>query len=167
MLVYKNETRLVGRPDVPVIITETGWCAHDDLHVSGIDQFDRSLVPGLDRSADFCTEEQRAEWTISAWQAWFNDTQLLASCPFLLQVCLVCSEFACSRSNLRASTLRVSRWTHACFMKVMCHVLYTREDSGGQKDSPGLLRMALQDCQCLTPQSNYGVVCSRPRVSRA
>ena len=27
MMVYQNETRLVGRPDVPVIITETGWCA--------------------------------------------------------------------------------------------------------------------------------------------
>ncbi len=45
MLVYQNETRLVGRPDLPVIITETGWCAHDDLHVSGTDQSDGLLVP--------------------------------------------------------------------------------------------------------------------------
>lgn len=34
---------------------------------------------------DFCTEEQRAAWQVLAWQAWYHDPQLLASCPFLLQ----------------------------------------------------------------------------------
>ena len=61
LLVYQNETRLIGRPSLPVIITETGW------------------------SRDFCTEEQRAGWQVSAWQAWFDDPQLLAACPFDLE----------------------------------------------------------------------------------
>ena len=60
LLVYRNETRLVGRPDVSVIITETGWCG------------------------DFCTEEERAGWQVSAWEAWFADAQVMAACPFLL-----------------------------------------------------------------------------------
>lgn len=46
LTVYRNETRLVGRPALPVIITETGWCG------------------------DFCTEEERADWTVSAWRDW-------------------------------------------------------------------------------------------------
>ena len=25
LMVYQNETRLIGRPTLPVIITETGW----------------------------------------------------------------------------------------------------------------------------------------------
>lgn len=58
MMVYQNETRLIGRPELPVIITETGW------------------------SRDFCTEEERANWQVEAWQAWNADPQLLASCPF-------------------------------------------------------------------------------------
>lgn len=46
-MVYQNETRLVGRPDVPVVITETGWCAQDDLLVSGPDPMSLILVvPG-------------------------------------------------------------------------------------------------------------------------
>ena len=40
LMVYQNETGLVGRPDVPVVITETGW------------------------SRDFCTEEERAGWQV-------------------------------------------------------------------------------------------------------
>jgi hypothetical protein len=59
--VYQNETRLIGRPTLPVIITETGW------------------------SRDFCTEEERAGWQVSAWQAWYDDPQLLAACPFNLE----------------------------------------------------------------------------------
>ena len=61
LLVYQNETRLIGRPNLRVIITETGW------------------------SRDFCTEEERASWQVSAWQAWFDDPQLLAACPFDLE----------------------------------------------------------------------------------
>ena len=61
LLVYQNETRLIGRPSLPVIITETGW------------------------SRDFCTEDERAGWQVSAWQAWFDDPQLLAACPFDLE----------------------------------------------------------------------------------
>ena len=58
---YQNETRLIGRPTLPVIITETGW------------------------SRDFCTEEERAGWQVSAWEAWYDDPQLLAACPFNLE----------------------------------------------------------------------------------
>ena len=52
LMAYQNETRLVGRPDVPVVITETGW------------------------SRDFCTEVERAGWQVSAWQAWNADPQV-------------------------------------------------------------------------------------------
>jgi hypothetical protein len=61
LLAYQNETRLVGRVDVPVIITETGW------------------------SRDFCTEEQRAVWQVSAWEAWNADSQVVAVTPFNLE----------------------------------------------------------------------------------
>ena len=60
LVVYRNETRLAGVPDIPVIITETGWCR------------------------DFCTEADRANWTVRAWRTWSGDAQLEAVCPFLL-----------------------------------------------------------------------------------
>ena len=61
LVVYRNETKLVGVPEMPVIITETGWCR------------------------DFCTEEDRANWTAHAWTTWHDDLQVEASCPFLLE----------------------------------------------------------------------------------
>jgi hypothetical protein len=66
LTVYRNETKVVGRPGMPVIITETGWCR------------------------DFCTENDRANWTTSAWEMWHADEQIVAVCPFLLQVCEEC-----------------------------------------------------------------------------
>jgi hypothetical protein len=61
LVVYRNETREAGRPTLPVIVTETGWCG------------------------DFCTEADRAEWTAAAWRVWVADPQIVAVCPFLLE----------------------------------------------------------------------------------
>ena len=52
LTVYRNETRLVGVPDKPVILTEAGW------------------------SRDFCTELERASWQVSAWKLWLADPQV-------------------------------------------------------------------------------------------
>ena len=61
LVVYRNETLQAGVPNMPVVITETGWCR------------------------DFCTEADRANWTVQAWAAWHADPQVNAACPFLLE----------------------------------------------------------------------------------
>ena len=58
---FENETRAIGRPSVPVIVTETGWCLDD------------------------ATQALRATWTVQAYrQLWLVNEQLLAVTPFLL-----------------------------------------------------------------------------------
>jgi hypothetical protein len=62
---YRNETATIGRPELPVLITETGWRAHGGL----------SAV----------TEAQRTNWTVLAYQQiWGKDSQVIGVCPFLL-----------------------------------------------------------------------------------
>ena len=61
LVYYRNESVVVGRPTLPVHITETGW-----------------------RRGDITLTEQ-AEWMVKAFQkVWLLDKQLLSVCPFLL-----------------------------------------------------------------------------------
>jgi hypothetical protein len=62
---YRNETATIGRPDLPVLITETGW----------------RVINGTAT----VTEADRANWTVQAYkQIWQPDAQVLGVCPFLL-----------------------------------------------------------------------------------
>jgi hypothetical protein len=58
---YRNESRVVGRPKIPVHVTETGWRRY---HI---------------------TFTEQAEWMVKSFQnIWLPDQQLLSVCPFLL-----------------------------------------------------------------------------------
>lgn len=64
---YQSELKAIGRTDVPVLITETGWATH------------RQGLPS-------CTEEQKAEWTVGAYnQTWLPDSRVMGVMPFMLQ----------------------------------------------------------------------------------
>ena len=63
---YRNETLLIGRPDLPVAITETGWR--------------RNL-----QATPPTTAADQANWTALALsKVWLDDAQVVAVCPFLL-----------------------------------------------------------------------------------
>ena len=65
LTLYRNESSAVGR-QLPVIITETGWC-----HLSNAN----STEVG---------EDLRGSYTVSAFKLWRADPQVLAVTPFLL-----------------------------------------------------------------------------------
>ncbi|EGD76627.1 hypothetical protein PTSG_07740 [Salpingoeca rosetta] len=55
------------RPDLPVLITETGWASHT-----------QGLPP--------CSEDNKAAWTVTAYQQlWLADDRILGVMPFMLQ----------------------------------------------------------------------------------
>ena len=59
---YRNESLVIGRPTIPVHITESGFKRHGN--------------------ASF---KEQAAWTLKAFQnVWLPDNQLLSVCPFLL-----------------------------------------------------------------------------------
>ncbi len=92
---YRNETALVGRPSLPVILTETGWRRHaatiPSSAVANQAEAKLSLLPRQSelrfdppRPAPTSASDQ-ANWTTLAYeQLWLRDPQLLGVCPFLL-----------------------------------------------------------------------------------
>jgi hypothetical protein len=93
---YRNETALVGRPSLPVILTETGWRRHaatTSTSNAAADQAEAklSLLPRRSklhfdppRPAPTSASDQ-ANWTTLAYeQLWLQDPQVLGVCPFLL-----------------------------------------------------------------------------------
>jgi hypothetical protein len=63
---FRKELSTIGREQLSVAITETGWATH------------RQGLPS-------CTEQQKASWTVEAYNGvWRNDTRVLAVTPFML-----------------------------------------------------------------------------------
>ena len=92
---YRNETTLVGRPSLPVILTETGWRRHAATASTSaaakqaeakLSLMPQRVEPRFDppRPAPTSAADQ-ANWTTLAYeQLWLHDRQLLGVCPFLL-----------------------------------------------------------------------------------
>ena len=75
---YRNESIVIGRPIIPVHVTETGWRR---LNVSFVEQ---------------------AQWMVNAFKnLWISDNQVLSICPFLLA-----GEFWDLKSNQKTSNNR-------------------------------------------------------------
>mmetsp|Transcript_28853 Transcript_28853/g.73992 ORF Transcript_28853/g.73992 Transcript_28853/m.73992 type:complete len:463 (+) Transcript_28853:96-1484(+) len=63
---FEKELQTIGR-DLPVAITETGWCTHRD-------------------GMPTCTEDQKGQWYTQAYQqVWLPDNRIIAVTPFMLQ----------------------------------------------------------------------------------
>ncbi len=61
---YRNESAAVGRPGLPVVVTETGWRREDDRGIG---------------------DAQQANWTSLAYEkVWLPDAQVVGVTPFLL-----------------------------------------------------------------------------------
>ena len=68
LLYFERELAIVGR-DLPVLMTETGWCVPGS----------RCPAPGGDRDAV-------ADWTVRAYQEfWARDPRIVAAMPFILR----------------------------------------------------------------------------------
>lgn len=95
---YRNETALVGRPALPVIVTETGWRRHVAVGSTATRRVStaqtemrlslspRQLEMHWDppRPAPTSANDQ-ANWTTLAYERlWLHDPQVLGVCPFLL-----------------------------------------------------------------------------------
>ena len=64
---YDKELSTIGRSDIPVLITETGWATQRD-----------GLPP--------CTEQNKADWTAGAYNStWLADERVAGVMPFMLQ----------------------------------------------------------------------------------
>ncbi|ETO01404.1 hypothetical protein RFI_36036 [Reticulomyxa filosa] len=63
LLYYQKELDTIGR-SVQVLITETGWATNVN---------------------PTCTEQEKAQWTVSAFGLWRNDSRVMGVMPFMLQ----------------------------------------------------------------------------------
>ena len=64
---FETELSTIGRPDLPVLMTETGWPR--EFHGTG-----------------YASADQQATWTVQAYEnVWLTHPNILAIMPFILQ----------------------------------------------------------------------------------